>query len=190
MKFLQDLVESRMIRTLDQLDKRSVSALASKLFTHLLALRVLYHEDARRAQDYVRKTMRYQDFAGFRASSPDMYNLLVFIDNPSKYQDHLTVDTDISLPELRLKRNFREIARGNFDSNDYDGLMLLLQRRIPSLGNQQIALRREINRYERLPADERSHIIRRLLLLMRNPDVFSDLHLELRQAAKDKGYPV
>lgn len=190
MKFLQDLVESRMIRALDQLDQRSVSALASKLFTHLLALRVLYHEDPRLAQSYVRRTMRYQDFAGFRASSPDMYNLLVFIDNPGKYKDHLTIDTDISLPELRLKRNFREIARGNFDSNDYDGLMLLLQRRIPGLNNQQKALRREINSYERLSADERSHVIRRLLLLMRNPDVFSDLHIDLRRAAKDRGYPV
>jgi hypothetical protein len=71
------------------------------------------------------------------------------------------------------------VAAKDIDMDDYNQLMMVLQRRLPGINSVLINLRREISGYKNLTAGEKSQCIRRLLLQMRERQVNSDLYQEL-----------
>lgn len=188
--FMKELHEARLIRRLDRIDGKDISELGRTLFNHLLALRLLYYEDAKSASKYARQIMRHPEFNGFRITSPDIFNLVVFIQNKKRFADRIEIDDALSVPEMRLRRNLRELEKGNINANDYEKMMLILQRQLDGLGSAHYQLRRETNEYPKLPESQKVHVIKRLLLLIRNPVFFSDLHVILRRVAREKGYIV
>jgi len=190
MSFIKELNEARLIRRLDRIDGKDISELGRTLFNHLLALRLLHYEDPKAAAKYAKQIMRHPEFNGFRVTSPDIFNLVVFIQNKNRFADRIEIDDALSVPEMRLRRNLREIESGKINANDYEKMMLILQRQIDGLGSAHYQLRRETNDYPRLPENQKVQVIKRLLLLIRNPVFFSDLHMVLKRVAQAKGYVV
>lgn len=188
--FIKELNEARLIRRLDRIDGKDISELGRTLFNHLLALRLLHYEDPAAAAKYAKSIMRHPEFNGFRITSPDIFNLVVFIQNKKRFADKIEIDDALSVPEMRLRRNLRELENGKINENDYEKMMLILQRQLDGLGSAHYQLRRETNNYPKLPANQKIQVIKRLLLLIRNPVFFSDLHMILKRVAKTKGYVV
>lgn len=190
MNFIKELHESRLIRRLDRIDGKDISELGRTLFNHLLALRLLHYEDSAAAAKYARAIMRHPEFNGFRVTSPDIFNLVVFIQNKKRFADRVEIDSALSVPEMRLRRNLRDIENGKINANDYEKMMLILQRQLDGLRSSHYQLRRETHEYPRLPKSQKVQVIKRILLLIRNPVFFSDLHMILRRVAYEKGYVV
>ena len=179
MKFLQELNESRMYRALGQLEGKSVNDVAERLFEHLLALQIFCNEDRALASRYADWIMRQQQFDGFRNSQPDLYNLITLVLRQDRYSHILDTDNTVSIPELRLRRNLRQIARGGFDNNDYSQLMLMLQRKFDKLPKILISFRRQISDWKNLSPNQQTQTIRRLLTQMREKGMQSDFYRHL-----------
>ena len=181
MKFIQELNESRLYRQLKQLKARTSEELAERFFEHLLALQIVAHEDPSWAKAYAEQIMKYQDLSAFRTSQNDLYNLTALILNPEKYEHILQSTESYAVPELRLKRNLRDIARGAYNNIDYSELMMMLQRQFDNLKGQHIQLRRIISDWEMQNEKEKSVIIRRMLINMRERGVQSDIYVKLER---------
>ena len=184
MKFIQELDESRMYKRLGQLEGMHVNDIAERLFEHLLALQILSNVDRSRASRYAEQIMRQQQFDGFRNSQPDLYNLITLVTKQEQYSHLIDTDVSVGLPELRLRRNLREIARGGFDNNDFSYMMLMLQRRFEKLPKMLIQLRRQISDWKRLSDNEHKQVIRRLMLQMREKGIQSDFYKDLSGIAE------
>lgn len=179
MKFLQELSESRMYRRLGQVEGKNINDIAERLFEHLLALQIFCNEDRDLASRYADWIMRQQQFDGFRNSQPDLYNLITLVLRQDQYSHVLDTDNTVSIPELRLRRNLRQIARGGFDNNDYSQMMLMLQRKFDKLPKILISFRRQVSDWKNLSPDQRTQTIRRLLTQMREKGMQSDFYRDL-----------
>ena len=179
MKFLQELNESRMYRKLGQLQGRSIHYIAEQLFEHLLALQILANKNRSLASRYAKQIMKQTQFDGFRNSQPDLYNLITLVLRQDQYSHVLETDKSIGLPELRLRRNLRELAQGNFDNNDFSYMMLMLQRRFENLPGLLIQLRRQISDWKNLSPGDQTTVIRRMLNQMRTKGIQSDFYFHL-----------
>ena len=180
MNIFQEVTESRLIRRLEQVNGRSLDSLVEQLFEHLLALQVLAIQDPQEARRYVSGIVNNLNFPGFRQSQNDLYNLIVFVMKQSQYSDRIDTNIEITIPEFNLKRNIREIADGRININDYNHMMLMIQRRYPTVGYRQANLRREIADYRALNPQSRRDLVQRLALLMRETQVNSDMYYKLQ----------
>lgn len=182
MNIFQEITESRMIRTLRDVEDKTLGGIMERLYEHLLALEVLAIEMPQEAAKYTQSIVQNIQFNGFRQSQPDLYNLLVFLFNQDQYQ--VTKDIDIQLPEFRLKRNLREIANGKIDVNDFNNMMMVIQRAYSGIGSRQANLRREISNYQNLTKDDRRRAVNQLLLVMREYKINSDMYLLLEKVLR------
>jgi hypothetical protein len=182
MEFLKDITEARMYRRLQQLTGRSVDDLASQTFTHLLMLRSLYDLDKPKAVNYAKDIVSNLNFSGFRASMPDLYNMLVMIIEQHKYADKLFNNWEVTVPEMRIKRVFRSMAQGELDSNDFAQLMLILQRKFPNIDGDQMRMRRMVQDTTKSTPSDRKWMQKRLLQMSRKI-VNSDLHQLYQQVS-------
>lgn len=176
MQLFQDIVEGRLLRTLSMVNDMRISGLAERVFEHLLALQYLAYEDPDAAAEYASDIMQGQNFNSFRMSMPDLYNFITLILRQDQYDKLLKKDIDITLPEFIIRRNLREIANGKIDTNDYNYMMLLLQRKLSNLNNQHLNIRRELSDYEDLTPGQQNQIKQRLVLLMRERSGNTDLY--------------
>jgi hypothetical protein len=186
-EFLDSLTEARMLRHLSSVKGEDVNAIASKLFSHLLALRILVAEDAEDGKQYASDTLQYSSFKTFKVSMPDLYNLIVLVTKQYEYADTLFNDWALTLPEMRLRRVLRDLASGAKDQNDFNELMLIMQRKL-SLSSVQIQTRRAVSDYDELSPSIKAALIRRLLIEMRVDGPQSDLYIALQKAASSKSY--
>jgi len=173
MEFIKDLVESRMYRRLSQFKGKDVTDIAQQMFSHLLMLRDLYELDKAKAMKYAQTIVGNLNFNGFRMSMPDLYNMIVMVMQQKKYADKLFNNWDVVLPEMRIKRIFRDMASGNLDSRDFAQLMLILQRRI-DVDADQMRMRR-IVQTPKLSSSDYGWMRKRLVQITRRP-INSDLH--------------
>ena len=97
MKFIQELIESRMIRQLSQAEQFNLEQLTERLFEHLLALEILALVDARAARNYVSSIVNNLNFDGFRTTQRDLYNLLTLVYNADRYSDQINKNISITL---------------------------------------------------------------------------------------------
>lgn len=175
MNLFQEITESRMLRRLEQFQGKKVRDIAESLFEHLLALQILAHDNPKTAARYADSVMQQAHFDGFRITQPDLYNLIVMILQQDKYSDRLLNDRSIVIPELRLKRNLREIASGRIDNDDFSQLMMTLQYRISGLNNQLVSIRRAASEWDRLSPKEKDNVRNLLKQQMRTYSIDSDL---------------
>ena len=186
MKFLQEIIESRMYRRLDMIKGTDVGTIADMLFDHLIMLRLLYYIDKPAAMRYARDTMANPSFNGYRQSMPDLYNFITFVINQRQFADKLFNDWDITIPELRLKRMLRSIADGDLDEVDNNALLMLVQRRLKGLSADQIWARRLVQDWIPKYANrqDRKNLITRLLQAVRRP-ISTDLYMQLMKSARN-----
>jgi hypothetical protein len=186
MKFIQEIIESRMIRQLSQAQQFNLEELTERLFEHLLALQVLSLVDSKAAKNYVSGIINNLNFDGFRNTQKDLYNLLTLVYNADRYSDIIKPNISISLPIFHIRRNLRSIADGRIDVTDYNNMMMILQRQYHRIGPRQANLRREISEWPRKTTSQRMEIIQQLMMLMRERMLNSDLYYIISNISKSQ----
>ena len=176
------LSESRAYRTPRQLNGLKQSQLGEQLFEQLLALQILANSDPDYARRIAGDIMKLQNWPGFRTSQPDLYNVIAMIMKPEKFKDRVAQDVQITIPELRLKRNLRNIAKREFQNSDYSYMMLMLQRNmVDFLPAPLIQMRRQIANWERIVPRDKNVIRDRLMLQMRKSGLQNEFYEFLRR---------
>ena len=176
------LSESRAYRTPRQLNGLKQSQLGEQLFEQLLALQILANSDPIYAARVSENIMKLQNWPGFRTSQPDLYNIIAMIMKPEKFKDRIAQDVKITIPELRLKRNLRAIAKRDFQNSDYSYMMLMLQRNmVDFLPAPLIQMRRQIANWERIVPRDKNVIRDRLMLQMRKSGLQNEFYEFLRR---------
>ncbi len=176
------LSESRAYRTPRQLNGLKQSQLGEQLFEQLLALQILANSDPAYAARVSENIMKLQNWPGFRTSQPDLYNIIAIIMKPNKFKDRIAQDKVITIPELRLKRNLRAIAKREFQNSDYSYMMLMLQRNmVDFLPAPLIQMRRQIANWERVVPRDKNVIRDRLMLQMRKSGLQNEFYEFLRR---------
>ena len=176
------LEESRAYRTPRQLNGLKQSQLGEQLFEQLLALQILANSDPAYAARVAEDIMKLQSCPGFRTSQPDLYNIIAMIMKPDKFKDRIAQDVVITIPELRLKRNLRAIAKREFQNNDYSYMMLMLQRNMTDfLKAPLIQMRRQISIWDRIVPRDKNVIRDRLMLQMRKSGLQNEFYEFLRR---------
>ena len=177
------ITESRAYRTPRQLNGLKQSQLGEQLFEQLLALQIFVNTDPAYAARIAENIMKLQNWPGFRTSQPDLYNIIAMIMKPEKFKDRIAQDVKITIPELRLKRNLRAIAKGDFQNGDYSYMMLMLQRNmVDFLKAPLIQLRRQIANWERIVPRDKNVIRDRLMLQMRKTGLQNEFYEFLRRS--------
>ena len=101
---------------------------------------------------------------------------------PNKFKDRIAQDKVITIPELRLKRNLRAIAKRDFQNSDYSYMMLMLQRNmVDFLPAPLIQMRRQIANWERIVPRDKNVIRDRLMLQMRKSGLQNEFYEFLRR---------
>ena len=176
------LSESRAYRTPRQLNGLKQSQLGEQLFEQLLALQILANSDPDYAARIAGDIMKLQNWPGFRTSQPDLYNVIAMIMKPEKFKDRIAQNVQITIPELRLKRNLRNIAKKEFQNSDYSYMMLMLQRNmVDFLPAPLIQMRRQIANWERIVPRDKNVIRDRLMLQMRKSGLQNEFYEFLRR---------
>jgi hypothetical protein len=176
------LSESRAYRTPRQLNGLKQSQLGEQLFEQLLALQILANSDPDYAARVSENIMKLQNWPGFRTSQPDLYNIIAMIMKPEKFKDRIAQDVKITIPELRLKRNLRAIAKRDYQNSDYSYMMLMLQRNmIDFLPAPLVQMRRQIANWERIVPRDKNVIRDRLMLQMRKSGLQNEFYEFLRR---------
>ena len=176
------LSESRAYRTPRQLNGLKQSQLGEQLFEQLLALQILANSDPDYARRIAGDIMKLQNWPGFRTSQPDLYNVIAMIMKPEKFKDRIAQNVQITIPELRLKRNLRNIAKREFQNSDYSYMMLMLQRNmVDFLPAPLIQMRRQIANWERIVPRDKNVIRDRLMLQMRKSGLQNEFYEFLRR---------
>jgi hypothetical protein len=176
------LSESRAYRTPRQLNGLKQSQLGEQLFEQLLALQILANSDPAYAARVAEEIMKLQNWPGFRTSQPDLYNVIAMIMKPNKFKDRIAQDVVITIPELRLKRNLRNIAKRDYQNSDYSYMMLMLQRNmVDFLPAPLIQMRRQIANWNRIVPRDKNVIRDRLMLQMRKSGLQNEFYEFLRR---------
>jgi len=176
------LEESRAYRTPRQLNGLKQSQLGEQLFEQLLALQILANSDPAYAARIAENIMKLQNWPGFRTSQPDLYNVIAIMMKPNKFKDRVAQDVTVTIPELRLKRNFRLIAKRDFNNSDYSYLMLMLQRAmVDFLPAPLIQMRRQIANWNNIVPRDKNVIRDRLMLQMRKSGLQNEFYEFLRR---------
>ena len=176
-----ELSESRMWKQMKQLTGLKMSKVAELMFEQLLALQIFAQSDPAYAAQQAAQIMRLQNFDGFRTSQPDLYNVLTIMVDPERFDSQIVQDVQVSVPELRLKRNLRAIAKNKYNAGDYNYLMLMLQREMQDyLPAPLIQMRRQIGNWDRTKPQDRKVIVDRLMLQMRERGFQNESYERLR----------
>lgn len=181
MNFLVEITESRIIRQLSQASQFDLEEITERVFEHLLALQILAQVRPKTAQQYAQTIANNSNFDGFRSTQRDLYNLIALIVHADRYQDTVKRNINITLPEFAIRRNIKSIADGRIDVDDYNNMMMTLQRRYHRIGPRQANLRREISDWPQLSRRAKLSIIDQLTMLMRERNMNSDLYGHITQ---------
>ena len=177
-----ELNESRMWKQLKQLTGLKMSKVAELMFEQLLAMQIFASADPAYAAQQAAQIMRLQNFDGFRTSQPDLYNVLTIMVNPERFEDRVIQDVQVTVPELRLKRNLRALAKNSLNNSDYGYMMLILQQEMQDfLPAPLVQLRRQVGNWDRIPASDKKVIVDRLMLQMRERGLQTEYFEKLRK---------
>jgi hypothetical protein len=182
--FIDNLEESRTFKRLSLVRGMSVDDIAIKALNFLLALKVVYHEDKKQAARYAQQLVNQQSYSGFKTSQPDLYNVLVLVFKQDQYSD-LVKGSDITLPELRIKRNLRIMASGKVDERDYNEMLIMMLRRLKGVESIHWRIRRRIADYSDMNSHDKEQLMRYLMILMRKGEqVYPDLYIVIERIAQ------
>jgi len=115
-----------------------------------------------------------------------MYNLIVLIMQQYDYADVLFNNWKLKIPEMRMRRILRAWQSQKPDDADFGGFMIVLQKMLPDLPSTLITIRREIPNYSKLLPVEQKTLAQRLLIIMRDTGIQSDLWILLHETIARK----
>lgn len=113
MEFIKtELLEARVFRGKGDF-KGNPQKFADITYQHFLAFNIMKHETPSIAADYAKKVMQFPTFDTLRNSQTDFGNLIAAMNNPEKYLN--SDKKKYNMPELQLRRWFREAASAEID---------------------------------------------------------------------------
>ena len=181
-EFFDELNETRIFRNLNLVDGTKADDLGLMLVNMFFTLNFVWHEDRASAVKYAQSIMRQPDFKGFRTTQPDMYNAITLLMHQEQYSDKLVTRYNVKIPELRVKRILRDMARGHVDEDDYHQLFLLMMRTIKGWTSDHQRARRQLRRYDEMTSFDKIRNLRWLMLQMRTGKVrYSDMYPMLQK---------
>ena len=110
----QELIESRLFRSPQGVDGRSVKDLARIAYLILLSVEMIRQVDEPTAQYYAALSIQFGDFDSMRVGATDLANLLSVLSNQHKFADRVKTDFDVSAPVLQIKTYLRSGWLGNW----------------------------------------------------------------------------
>jgi len=121
--------------------------------------------------------MRDPNLNAFRTTQSDMFNTIALLLHQEKYSDRINTKYDITIPEYRIKRILRDMARGRVDEDDYHQLFLLMMRQIKGVTSDHQRIRRQLHLYDQMSTQDKIRNLRWLMLQFRVGKArYSDLY--------------
>ena len=176
-EFFNELNEARIFKNLNLVRGVSAEDLALILLNMFFALNFIWHEDKGAAVNYAKSMMRDPNLTGYRTTQTDMFNTIVLLLHQEKYSDRLNTRYNVTIPEYRIKRILRDMARGRVDEDDYHQLFLLMMRQIKGTSSEHQRIRRQLHLYDKMSTEDKIRNLRWLLLQFRVGKArYSDLY--------------
>jgi len=176
-EFFEELREARIFKNLNLVQGVKADDLAIMLLNMFFALNFIWHEDRNAAVKYAQGMMRDPNLNAFRTTQSDMFNTIALLLHQEKYSDRINTKYDITIPEYRIKRILRDMARGRVDEDDYHQLFLLMMRQIKGVTSDHQRIRRQLHLYDKMSTQDKIRNLRWLMLQFRVGKArYSDLY--------------
>jgi len=176
-EFFEELREARIFKNLNLVQGVKADDLAIMLLNMFFALNFIWHEDRNAAVKYAQGMMRDPNLNAFRTTQSDMFNTIALLLHQEKYSDRINTKYDITIPEYRIKRILRDMARGRVDEDDYHQLFLLMMRQIKGVTSDHQRIRRQLHLYDQMSTQDKIRNLRWLILQFRVGKArYSDLY--------------
>jgi len=176
-EFFEELREARIFKNLNLVQGVKADDLAIMLLNMFFALNFIWHEDRNAAVKYAQGMMRDPNLNAFRTTQSDMFNTIALLLHQEKYSDRINTKYDITIPEYRIKRILRDMARGRVDEDDYHQLFLLMMRQIKGVTSDHQRIRRQLHLYDQMSTQDKIRNLRWLMLQFRVGKArYSDLY--------------
>lgn len=183
--FIEELLETRVLRNTDDLQNRSSHDLADLIFLTVLALNIIKYYNSNFSANYARGTNMFNGFDGIRSSGTDLHNYLSVIINMDRFMEKLRrPSAPLSVPKLQLVTHLNTIGRGIVNHNQDNGVLLALQQELKITNSNYKSIRRLVQDWHRTMPKEKAHATTRLLQAFRskapNADIFKPLEAVAR----------
>lgn len=192
LSFIQDLSESRMFKTRNQISKEGSRSISDHIFVSMLALYILStdYEYNPIAVAYARRTNM---FGGYNRPSPsgtDLYQTMYSIQRPELFKgqakDELLMDK-INFEPARLKKFLDKIKNNNLNSNTVSSELFRLERNLKIQDPKLKAARRLAQNWENLNTAQRQLVATQINFYFRTHAMKSDLYPIFKKFANGGG---
>lgn len=112
---INEINEARIFFKDSSVKGKSAKKLADLAFTMIMALEITRQSREHMAMSYANRTLKYQEFDTIYSNTTDLYNILVVLNDQTKFAEYITVDTSISFPKMQFKRYLRDVISGHAD---------------------------------------------------------------------------
>jgi hypothetical protein len=178
--FLQELKEARLYRGADTLQGKSADELAKITYAMIMILEILRHEDNKFAKKYVDDTIGYENFSAMRSNATDLHNLLSVLNNQSDYENKITVNHNISVPVLQIKRWMRDISSGHKDKGLDRTLFMKLESFFKISDSQLKQIRRSVGDWNDTSTNEKSVVRKQIKNFLQGHGQQNDLLIQIK----------
>lgn len=197
-EMINDLTESRLIPTRNNLSKFTARDVADLVFLYLCALKLLASEFDHMAfaASYARSTLRHGNFSEFKSGATDLYILIVSLNDDEtskklKDQENSGILLNrVQIPEQDIKRFLRNIQRNQEDISFDRRFLQSLQRDLNITESNYRSIRRLVEDWNtgNLDDDAKKLVMTRLLQAFRARAKKSELLSVLEKLSKTKHY--
>jgi|SRR6056300_594806 hypothetical protein len=163
-KFIDYVVEGKMIRNMNGINRMSYTDACDLVLLYLLAMQVMRHYRGPRnfVQKYSEEVLKWQNWEHFRSSGNDLYGLLNIVNGDERITDKLKNPTSAlalrqrtHLPTLAVKRLLRDIAQGKSPSFENGSDIMKIDASLANGMQSYSALRRKVVDYKNLTSTDR-----------------------------------
>jgi hypothetical protein len=189
LNFINDLNESALFRTRQQVQTTDARYMIDFAFINMLTLELLSneYETAPLAQAYAAKTIQYQNFNNYQQAGTDLYIALnsILTKNVSG-GNHAAIQLNkLNVPYNKIKDYLIKLSNGT----SYPGLnpfFFLLERSFDITNSNYKDLRRLIVNWSNLDNTQKKLVVTRLLQFYRTTAIRSELYQVLDAYAKSQ----
>lgn len=192
------ITEGSLLRGLSSMNRYSARDVADLCHLYLISLHILRSEfsSAPWAQDYARRTVRYQNWKTHRLHETDLYQLLhMLLNDHTVWHDHMKQKQasslflqDVHVREHQVKMFLNNLARPRFDAVLSGRLLMQLEKDLKIQVQNYRSMRRIASDWSQphVDTEAKSLVITRMLQAMRHRAHQGDILPQLQKLAQDQ----
>lgn len=184
-EFVKELSEAKLFKNPTKLADTSIGDIADSFFNAVLGLSIMNNTDPKAAQKYAQQTLTYSNLDDWRSSGSDLHNMAHILANTRRYDNRLSIDRVVSLPEMQYKQYLRNIASGKNDASFNRTFLLNLQRNLGINDSGLRAARRLVGDWDRALPNEKQLASTRVFYGMQHDLQNSDLYNPITRSIKN-----